>query len=261
MKRQHSTPLPELSITCFGHFEIKRAGQPVTLCPNRNAQAILRYLTAQADYKASAEKLVTVVWPEEELEAVQNKLHIAISALRRSLHAGLSPRTEPGYLVCKHRTYSLNPVATIRTDVGEFLHYYQMGQRASSERVTFYEKACGLYKGPFLPEDLYADWSFPLREQLKHTYLTMCRALATHYLQSRAYEEAATWSTKIIAQDPCDEVAHRQLMQIYTAQGYRSEAIRQYYLCERVLHQELGVQPMKATTQLFHNLLKGEFSA
>lgn len=257
----HSTSLPELSITCFGHFGIQRSGQPIVLCPNRNAQAILRYLVAQAGYRASAEKLAAVAWPEDEPGVAQNKLHIAISALRRSLHAGLPCVSGGGYIVYKNRTYALNQAAIIHTDVEAFLHCYQMGQQGDAERVTFYERACHLYTGPFLSEDLYADWSFVLREQFKHMYLTMCRILATHHLRVHSYEEAEKWAMNVLIQDACDETAHRQLMQIYAAQDYRSEAIRQYYYCERVLRQELGAQPSQSTTELFQRLLRGDTSA
>src|SRR5438876_5312939 len=32
--------LPALYITCFGHFEVRRSGKPVTLCSNRSGQSI-----------------------------------------------------------------------------------------------------------------------------------------------------------------------------------------------------------------------------
>lgn len=256
--QQNVLPLPELSITCFGHFELKRAGQPVTLCSNRNAQVIFRYLVAQSCFSAPAEKLVAVIWPEDEPEIARNKLHIAISALRRSLHAGLSHIHGQGYLVCHNHVYSLSPVAMIHTDVEAFQLYYQRGRRSSEERVVFYEKACQLYTGPFLSEDLYADWSFFLREQFNQIYLTMCRALVTHYFEIHRYEEAARWATLILAQDRCDEAAHRQLMQIYAAQGIRSKVIQQYHHCEHILQRELGIQPLQTTTQLFQNLVTGK---
>ncbi len=261
MTALNRVPLPELDITCFGRFEVRRSGQPIVLCPNRNAQTILRHLIAQTGYSAPAEKLVAVAWPEDEPEAAQNKLHLAISALRRSLHTGLPYVSGCGYMICKNRIYSLNPEVTIRTDVEEFLRCYQMGLQRREERVALYERACYLYNGPFLMEDLYADWSFLLREQLCHTYLTMCRAIAAHYLQTHCYEEAAKWAMIILSQDACDEAAHQQLIQIYAAQGYRSQAIRQYYHCERILLQELGVQPLQTTVQLFQALLRGENSA
>ncbi|MDQ6643620.1 MAG: hypothetical protein M3Y76_04155, partial [Chloroflexota bacterium] len=79
---QDSTTLPTLSITCFGHFEVKRLGKPIILCSNRHAQTILRYLVAQAEHCATSDTLMTLLWPEDELTLVQSRLHTAICALR-----------------------------------------------------------------------------------------------------------------------------------------------------------------------------------
>lgn len=255
---QSKRMLPELSITCLGRFEIRRQGQPVALCSNRCAQTILRYLAVQAGHSASAEKLMGVAWPEDEPEVAQNKLHIAISALRRSLHHGLSGEYGSGYIICKNHSYSLNPLATIHSDTDDFLRLYQLGQQSSAERIICYEQACSLYIGLLLPDDLYADWSFLLREQFRHIHLAMCRVLSEHYLQLCHYEKAITWATAILGEDRCDEAAHRRLMQIYAAQGRRSEAFQQYQRCVRILQQELGVQPLPETNQFFQTLLAGD---
>jgi DNA-binding SARP family transcriptional activator len=204
------------------------------------------------------EKLLAVVWPEDEQTVAQNKLHIAISALRRSLHAGLTCEHGRGYIICKSHVYSLNPAAMIRTDVDEFLHCYQIGQQQCEERVASYERACSLYTGPFLLEDLYADWSFLLREQFSQIYLTMCRVLTEHYLQFQCYEDATKWAIAILAEDRCDEAAYRQLIRIYAAQGRRSEAVQQYHCCKQILCQELGIQPLPETTRLFQTLIADE---
>lgn len=255
-----TTSLPDLFITCFGRFEVRQSGKPLVLCSSRNGQSILRYLVARSGHHATSDTLQAMLWPEDEPEVAQNKLHIAISALRRSLHGG-SP-CEPGcsYIVFKKRVYYLNPAAIIRTDVDEFLHCYQIGQQRGEERVAFYERACRLYTGPFLLEDLYADWSFLLREQFSQTYHTMCGVLTDHYLKIKRYENAAKWATAILKENRCDEAAHQQLMQIYAAQGRRSEAMQQYQHCERILRQELAVQPLPETVQLFQTLLRGETS-
>jgi DNA-binding SARP family transcriptional activator len=253
-----STALPELSVTCFGRFEVRRLGKPIVLCSSRNGQSILRYLVVRSGHYATSDTLQTMLGSEDEPEVAKNKLHLAISALRRSLNDGSPCEQSCGYIVCKNRVYYLNPAATIRTDVDEFLQCYQAGQQRSEERAAFYERACRLYTGPFLPEDLYADWSFLQREELSQTYLAMCGVLTDHYLKIKRYEEAAKWAAAILQENRCDEAAHRQLMQIYAAQGRRSEAIQQYQRCERILHQELGVQPLPETVQLFQALLRGE---
>lgn len=252
---QGSTSLPALSINCFGRFEVRRLDQPVVLCTSRNGQSILRFLVAKSGYSATSDTLKALLWAEEEPEVAQRKLHHAISALRRSLDG--SPPSEPngGYIVCKNGIYALNPTVKIQTDVDKFLDCYHAGQQRSEERVLWYERACRLYKGPFLTEDMYADWSSLQREQLSKTYFAMCRVLADHYLRIKRYEDATRWVTAILQENHCDESAHQQLIQIYIAQGHRSEAIQQYQRCERILREELGVQPLPETTQLLQTPL------
>jgi len=258
---EDSTTLPALRVTCFGRFEVSRAGKPLALCSSRNGQAVLRYLVAQSEHSATIDTLTALLWPDDDPEVAQGKLYLAISALRRSLNSGYTCEPGYGYLVCKSRVYHLNPMVDIRTDVDEFLHWHQVGKQASEERAVFYERACGLYKGPFLPEDMYADWSFLQRGQLSEMYLTMCSVLANHYLAIKRYEDAARWATAILKENRCDETAHRQLIQIYAAQGRRSEALRQYQRCERLLREELGVQPLPETMLVFQTLLTNEPSS
>jgi DNA-binding SARP family transcriptional activator len=78
----------------------------------------------------------------------------------------------------------------------------------------------------------------------------MCRTLAAYYLEARSYEDVVKWTNAILREDHCDEEAHRQLIRIRVAQGQRSEALQQYYRCERILFKELGVSPMHETMNL-----------
>jgi DNA-binding SARP family transcriptional activator len=257
-----SDTLPALSITCFCRFQVRRLGQPIVLCSNRNGQAILRYLVAQAEHCAIMDILMTILWPEDEPAVAHHKLQVAISALRRSLNQGYVTDAGGGYILCKHGAYELNPLVPLRTDVDEFLEDYQAGRQSrGSTMAAYYERACDLYTGPFLSEDVYADWSFLQRRHLSQVYLSMCNALADYYLEAGRYEQAMRWSGAILKENRCDEVAHRQLMRAYAAQGRRSEALRQYQLCARILDEELGAQPLPETISLFQAILNNEHVA
>jgi DNA-binding SARP family transcriptional activator len=256
----HSFPadceiLPALHFTCFGRFEVRRLGQLILPCSSRSGQSILRYLVAQPGHCATIDVLTALIWPEDRAEVAQPKLHSAISALRRSLNHGYNRNSGCGYVMCKNRVYYLNPAVVIQTDVEEFLQCYEVGQQISEGRVALYEKACRLYTGTFLPEDLYADWSSLQREHLNRIYLTMCRVITDHYLRTKRYEDAAKWATAILNVNRCDEGAHRQLIQIYAAQGLRSEALQQYQRCEYLLREELGVAPLPETMHVLQKLL------
>ena len=249
-------PLPDLYITCFGHFGVKWSEQPIVLCHSRNGQAILRYLVAQTGYRATVDRLMDALWAQDAPEKARRKLQVAASAARRSLNGGCHCGPGEGYILCRDGFYELNQSVTIHTDVDEFLSLWQAGRQAiGAESMALYERACNLCSGPFLVEDTYADWSSTRREQLKQIYFSMCRALAGYYLEVRHYEDAVKWTSAILREDRCDEAAHRQLIRIYVAQGCRSEVLQQYYRCERILSQELGVQPMSETMDLLQVIL------
>jgi len=254
--------LPALHFTCFGRFEVKRLGQTISLCSNRNGQAILRYMVVQSNHQVTIDTLMALLWPEDEPEVAHHKLQVAMSALRRSLNNGYVSDTGGGYILCKNGVYKLNPAVPIRTDVDEFLAFYQAGrqQKSINAEVVHYEAACHLYKGAFLTEDLYVDWPIIQREQLHQVYVAMCGALSEHYLEIGSYEDAAKWASAILKENQCDEVAHRQLMRINIAAGRRGEALRQYQRCERILAEELNVSPMSETVSLFHTILSNESS-
>src|SRR6266704_1662404 len=253
--------LPALHFTCFGRFEVRRLGLPIPLCSSRRGQSILRYLVAQTGHHATMDVLIALLWPEDESIVAQSKMHSAIASLRRSLNHGYNCYPGGGYIVCKNGVYYLNPAVEIRTDVDDFLQCYVAERQTSAEQIALYEKACSLYTGPFLSEDLYADWSFLQREQLNQAYLAMCRVLTDHYLKIKRYEDAAKWAIAILKVNGCDEGAHRQLIQVYAAQGRRSEALQQYHRCESLLRKELGVTPLSETTHIFQQLLTGEPSS
>lgn len=236
-----------LSVTCFGQFMVRLHGQPIALCANRKGQAILRYLVASDTHSATSDTLQALFWPEDTAETAQHKLHIAVSNLRRSFQQGDSMRSGAHYITYKNHVYALNPTIPLHTDVDSFLAYYQQGLHQDDERVVCYERACRLYTGPFLIEDLYADWSSLQRERICHSYISMCSVLAQHYFQARCYEGAESWAMAILKEDRCNETAYRLLIQLYVAQGRRHDAQQQYRICEQVLLQELGVRPLPET--------------
>lgn len=248
--------LPALYFTCFSRFEVKRLGQTLTLCTNRSGQTILRYLVAQQRHRASVDKLIGVLWPDCDSEVARRRLQVAISEVRCSLNNGYRVDPGGGYILFKDSVYQLNPAIAFRSDVDEFLEFYHAGRQAkANSNIPLYEQACQFYTGDFLVEDIYADWSFARREQLSQIYQRMCSTLADYYLHIGEYERVVKWTSKILAENGCDEVAHRQLIEAYLAQGRRGEALRQFQRCEQILHSELGVTPMPETLFLYHSIL------
>ncbi|HEU5383696.1 MAG TPA: BTAD domain-containing putative transcriptional regulator [Ktedonobacteraceae bacterium] len=253
-------PLPSLYITCFERFTVRRfaaTGETVELCRNLKGQAILRYLVIQPGHRACMDQLMADLWPEEHTESARHKLQVAISALRCSLNREYVQAAGGGYILCKDRVYQLNPDLELHIDSHDLLALYRQGGQAHSpdETAELYERACKLHNGTFLAEDLYAEWSFPWREELTRAYLTMCGKLARYYLEAGQHEATLIWAQNILTIDRCDEDAYRLLIRAYAASGRRSEALRRYQQCQQVLMEELGVQPMPETQRLLQTIL------
>ena len=69
--------------------------------------------------------------------------------------------------------------------------------------------------------------------------------LATAQIGQRRWDDAVDAARRWLALDPLHEPAHRQLMRIYSWSGRRGAALRQFQACQRVLEEELGVEPWR----------------
>jgi DNA-binding SARP family transcriptional activator len=252
---------PTFSATCLRPFAVEIGNKPVVLCSNRNGQAILRYLVAQPNHSATTDTLMDILWPEDEADVSSRKLQVTMSILRRSLNNSHERAPNDGYILYKQHAYQLNPSILLHIDVDDFLALYHAGNRADGESaIGYYERACHIYSRPFLVEDIYADWSFIRREQLRQIHIDMCTALAEHYLAAHTYSKAAHWATVIIEENRCDEVAYRLLMKAYALDGRRGDALRQFQHCQEVMRAELGMQPVSETKALYQAIVNGEIT-
>src|SRR5262249_8606131 len=138
-----------LTIKCFQRFRVERDGSEIELCRNRNGQTILRYLAGQPRHRVSLEALVEALWPDDDPLVGRHKLHVAVSALRRSLG-------DPTALIYADGMYQLNPRVRMHIDVDEFEAQFNAGRAAAGASMAeHYLRACKLYTGAFLSEDVY----------------------------------------------------------------------------------------------------------
>jgi DNA-binding SARP family transcriptional activator len=98
--------------------------------------------------------------------------------------------------------------------------------------------------------DWYDDWVILARERFRQARLHALEALCLSLASSGRYAEAAEAGLAAVAGEPLRESAHRALIQAHLAQGNPGEAIRQYRLCRRLLHEQLGLEPSPQLDEL-----------
>jgi LuxR family maltose regulon positive regulatory protein len=253
---------PALQARYFGHFEMFCNGDAVPLGRNGKVLAILKYLLAHRARPVSQDHLMGWLWPESNLKKARWSLNSAIHVLRKLLSRCPSPATV-NYILLEEGYYRLCPTVRVETDVDEFDISYEQGRRLekthrTEEAAAEYEKAIELYRGDYLVEDLYEDWTMVERERLANAYVDMLDRLAVHYMEIGQYQEAIRACYRLLEKDRCHEDSYRVLMRCYVSLGLRGRALRQYRLCEEILLQEYATAPSSETRSLYRSLLRDE---
>lgn len=251
-----------LRVRYFGRFEMLCDGEPVPLGRNGKALTILKYLLAHRNRPVSQDHLMGWLWPESSLKKARWSLNSAVHGLRKLL--GECPSLDSvNYVLLEEGHYRLCPTVRATTDVDEFDRRYERGRRLQKARrmpeaVAEYEGSIELYRGDYLVEDLYEDWTMVERERLSNAYVDMLGRLAVHYVETGQPQECISACYRVLEKDRCHEDSHRLLMRCYIRLGLRGGALRQYRLCEKILQQDYGTTPSQETWALYRSLLRHE---
>ncbi len=251
-----------LRVRFFGHFEMLCDEELIHLGRNGKALTILKYLLAHRSRPVSQDHLMGWLWPHSNLKKARWSLNSAIHTLRKLLSE--CPTASGGanysYVVLEEGYYRLCSEVHILSDVDEFDTHYEKGRRLHTQgeidqAASHYERAIELYRGEYLLEDLYEDWTMVERERLSNAYIDMLGRLAEHYYETEHYQESIRACYRVLEKDRCHEESYRVLMRSYSRLGLRGRALRQYRLCERILAQEYGSAPCAETQALYLSLL------
>ena len=255
------TPQSTLRVRFFGHFEMLCDEEPITLGRNGKALTILKYLLAHRSRPVSQDHLMGWLWPHSNLKKARWSLNSAIHTLRKLLSECPASGSANSYVVLEEGYYRLCPEVQVLSDVDEFDTYYEEGRCLQREEgkmshaAAHYERAISLYRGEYLVEDLYEDWTMVERERLSNAYIDMLGRLALYYSQTDQHQESIRACYRVLEKDRCHEESYRLLMRSYAQLGLRGRALRQYRLCERILRQEYGSAPSAQTQALCRSLL------
>src|SRR5262245_60683438 len=208
---------PSLAVYCLGPFRVFRNDQMIGAWPGSKGRSIFKYLIKHRQTPISKEVLMDVFWPDADVENARRNLHQAIYSLRQTLR-----QVQPDFQVILFESdhYQINPGLSLWLDFEEFERRVKAGRRLESvgktaEAMAEYIRAEELYRGDFLEEDLYEDWSSLQRERIRAEYLDLADRLSAHYAQQGDHVAAISLCRKILEKDNCHENAHRRLMHCY----------------------------------------------
>ncbi len=258
---QGKSPTASLSVHLFGTFQAFLNGTPINSW-RKKSEALFKYLIVHRTAPVHREKLFELFWSDQDPQLARNCLNVTMHALRQSLQPNEALNIADSPIQFANDHYYLHPHISVWADTEAFTNYITLAQIAlkqsdHTEALTYYEMAAALYRGHFLENDLYEEWTIHHRERLKDAYISMLAQQSQLFFESRDYSTALDYCRKILESDNCNEEAHCQAMCCYYALGRRGLALHQYQvLCDTLSH-VLGLRPMDETTSLYEQVKNG----
>lgn len=260
-----------LRIRTLGLFAVSlpiATGSRVAAWENLQARQLLKCLLAAPMACRSRDELMELLWPDQGADQARDALSHALSRLRRTLEPGRAAYSSSSYVgsdrdsvwLILHGEGDDGPDAVwidhrqFERLASEALQVVELGQDAAGiaavqERA---ELALQMYRGPFLPTDLYADWAQAPRNRCQRLWAALVRCVADKAVVAGALPRALLLLAQLVDACPDNEDAAVRLMLVQTATNQRGEALRTYQALHSHLGATFGTHPTRMTQRVAH---------
>lgn len=214
---------------------------------------LLQYLISYRKRNAlHKEKIMDHLWEDWN----DRDFKVALHGINKVLEPNRPSRTEAIYITRQGVSYQID-LEKLWIDVEALEKYIILGNQAfevdNSIAKKAYLNAINLYKGSYLPNRIYEDWTSEERERTQLLILGAYITLAEILLEEKPIESIRL-AQNALAIDAAWEEAYRIQMKAYIIKGNRPQAIKTYMKCEVILEEEYGISPLPETKKLLQEI-------
>jgi TolB-like protein/DNA-binding SARP family transcriptional activator len=217
--------------------------------PKRRADAVLAVLAVCGDRGCTRERLLALLWPENDEGSARHALRDALHAIRRALG--------PGAVPSGGRLLRLDP-SVVTSDALSFTQALSSGRPADAVRV---------YGGPLL-DGFHVDdaaeferWLDGERTRLAREYVEALKQLATTAERAGDWDEAIKWWARAVEHDALNSHLVLQQVRVLAAMGDRGNAIKVAEAHARRLRDEFDLEPDREILATIERIRRGEVPA
>jgi DNA-binding SARP family transcriptional activator len=205
------------SVTTLGRFVVTAGGTPVpaSAWQSRKARDLLKLLITRGGRPVTRDAVAEALWPDEDPTALANRFAVALHTVRRVLDPAKSHPADH-FVEADTRALSLR-TDRVRVDLEDFMLAAGAGDQharsgdLSSAHVAL-DRAAQLYRGDFLEDDLFAEWSCECRERARSAIVSVERLRARMAGQHGDFESVSAHLRRLLERDPYDEDAWMALV-------------------------------------------------
>jgi DNA-binding SARP family transcriptional activator len=233
-------PEEPLRLTLLGRFALTRGNLEIEI--TAGGQRLVALL-ALRDGPVARHQLAGILWPEYSTERALADLRTTLWRVNQS-----------GERIVTARTACLGLWADIDVDVRRLSTFARRLGEAAGKPAPIELGSIELseFSRDLLP-DWYDVWLQDEREELRQTRLHALENLARVLSAAGRHAEAIQAALAAIHLEPLRETAHRTLIETHLAEGNWSEALRQFRRCQRLLREELGIEPSESIRRMLND--------
>ncbi|HEX5117427.1 MAG TPA: BTAD domain-containing putative transcriptional regulator [Pseudonocardiaceae bacterium] len=220
----------------------------------RKPQRILEALALHRGQQVSKDRLVDILWADRPPPDHVATLESYVSLLRRRLQPGIPARQS--VIRTLPRAYRLDP-ATTSTDLDLFDDLVtEAGNRPDGEAHSLLDRASALASTDLLDSSDETWWAEPIRADYRRRAVRAALRAGELALPHDA-DSALRLAGRALGLDVLCEPAWRLMIRAHAAAGHRTEALRSYRSCRRLLSRELGIHPAPQTRAVLADVVAG----
>lgn len=247
-----------LKIFTLGTFEVWKDDERLNtkvFGRDKSVQLFQFFLMARNRKALHKDQIVDRLW-EDDID--DQGFKVALHGVNKALEPDRKSHGETKYFHRIGQTYQLD-YEDIALDSMIFEQLVSLGNQAFVSDKNFaakvYREGLSLYRGSFLPNRIYEDWSTDERERLQLMFLSTTMALAELLVDENPLESIQHCQEALLI-DIAWEEAYRVQMQAYLNKGNRPMALKTYEICEKVLNEELGIKPLPETKRVLKAVME-----
>lgn len=230
--------------------QVRKNGEIVTDWESSTAR-IMAFLFASHPRGLSRDRVIDMLWPEASQARGNGLFHSTVYRMRSSLSREI--------IIHEKGIYRINPEAGYRYDVAQFQRLARLGRTQGEPAHIARVEAIDLYRTPFL-EACDHEWCYNLRHVLHNDMIDLLLLEAHYLIDNERIDEAEPLYMRVLSLDSYDERAHRGIMWCRARRNDRAGALRQFRECQRILQDELSVDPSEQTLHLHESILEGSLT-
>ena len=238
-----------LQLNLLGDFSVTKPSGTEVVLRGRRAAALITLTALSPNCEISRDQIISKLWCKRSVEQARASLRTLLSDI-----SGVSVGNN-NFLINKNRekntVYIDNKHVSI--DVLQFIEFAKSHTLESRCRVLDVYN-CDLLDSFTLNEQNLQDWLTAERNQLRELFRDTLIELLEEYQTLNKHEKVIEVSHRLLRQENTEELAHRALMSVYSEQGNKPAALKQFTQCVEAMQELLGVPPSHETLALHEEI-------